>query len=155
MTRPRSVWGAALAAVLLTGALWAAEAPKQKYRHIAFDTPLEVAAKPGEEITKAVREFHATGKNPYGGDPKAAAEGKKLYDEWCASCHMPLGTGGMGPSLVGAKHIYPRTETDVGLFETIYGGALGAMQPFGDRLTQDEMLKLIAYINSLRKNARR
>ena len=40
---------------------------------------------------------------------------------------------------------------DVGLFEVIYGGATGAMQAFGNRLTQDEILKMMAFIDSLKK----
>jgi len=139
---------AAGAVLMLVSALAAAQAVN-KYRHIAFDTPLEVSIPP--DAPAAVKEFHATGKNPYNGDPQALEQGKKLYDEWCAQCHSPQGTGGMGPSLVAEQHTYPRTATDVGLFEAIYGGALGAMQPFKDRLTQDQILQVIAYINELRK----
>jgi cytochrome c-L len=36
------------------------------------------------------------------------------------------------------------------MFSIIYAGASGAMQPFSKRdLTQDDMLKIIAYIRSL------
>ena len=41
--------------------------------------------------------------------------------------------------------------TDVGTFEIVYGGGAGAMQAFGDRLTQEEILKIMAYIDSLKK----
>jgi mono/diheme cytochrome c family protein len=30
-------------------------------------------------------------KIPYKGDPNVLAEGKKFYDQWCQSCHMPDG----------------------------------------------------------------
>jgi cytochrome c-L len=64
---------------------------------------------------------------------------------------LPDGSGRIGPSLIGPQHIYERTVTDVGLFETIFGGALGAMQSFRDRMTQDQILRLGAYVQSLRR----
>lgn len=142
---------AVLAGSLAAVGLSLAETPKIQFRHAAFNTPLDVKPHPGEPITDAVRQFYETGKDPYVGDPQAVAEGKKLYNQWCASCHMPDGSGGMGASLIADKPLYPRNNTDVGLFETIYGGAAGAMQPFNDRLTQDEILKIVAYIHELRK----
>ena len=137
----------ATAAALLAGAVSAYAAVE--FRHIVFDTPLDVP-EPGADATEAVKQFHQTGKDPYVGDAQAAAEGRKLFQQWCASCHGPKGTGGMGPSLVDDQAQYPRTETHQGLFETIYGGALGAMQPFGQRIAQDDILKIIAYIEQLR-----
>ena len=44
-----------------------------------------------------------------------------------------------------------RTATDQGKFEIIYAGGAGAMQAFGDRLDQDEILKLIAFVDTLQK----
>jgi cytochrome c-L len=41
--------------------------------------------------------------------------------------------------------------TDKGMFEIVYGGATGAMQPMGKRLTQDQILRIIAYVRSLKK----
>ncbi len=51
----------------------------------------------------------------------------------------------MGASLIGDKHVHERIKNDVGLFEVIFGGAFGAMQPFSKRMTQDEILKVMAY----------
>lgn len=139
--------GAARAVLLAAASAFAAV----EFRHIVFDSPLDVPA-PGEDATEAVRQFHATGENPYDGDADAVAKGKRLFQQWCAACHAPDATGNIGPSLVDEKALYPRTETDVGLFETIYGGALGAMQSFGGRIPQDDILKIIAHINELRKD---
>ncbi|MFP5406296.1 MAG: hypothetical protein ACLGHY_08145 [Gammaproteobacteria bacterium] len=67
-------------------------------------------------------------------------------------CHAADATGNMGPSLVAKDHVYPQTSTDPGMFAIIYAGASGAMQPFAKRdLTQDGMLKIIAYVRSLSK----
>ena len=61
---------------------------------------------------------------------------------------------GSAPSLVGSQHIYERAATDVGLFEAVFGGALGPMQSFRDRMTQDEILRLNAYVRKLRGTPR-
>ena len=42
-----------------------------------------------------------------------------------------------------------RTDTEVGRFEIIYGGGAGAMQPFGRNISEDEVLKVMAYIDTL------
>lgn len=99
--------------------------------------------------TAAVRDFLQTGENPYRGNQEAIAEGKKAYDQWCASCHLADGTGRMGSNLVDAQVRYPRADTPAGFFEVVYAGATGAMQAFGDRIGQDDILKIEAYVESL------
>jgi cytochrome c-L len=37
------------------------------------------------------------------------------------------------------------------MFEVIYGGGSGAMQAFGNRLTQEEILKVMAFVDTLKK----
>jgi cytochrome c-L len=122
------------------------------FKYVIDDSPLDVTPKPGEPVTEAVQEFKQTGKNRYDGKPEALAEGKTIYEENCASCHLPDGSGGMGAQLNGPTHLYPRVSNDVGLFEVIFGGASGAMQPFSQRLTQDQILKVMAYVRTLMKN---
>jgi len=118
----------------------------------AFDgSILNVAPRTGEELTDAVLAFHADGTNPYLADAAAILAGKKLYQTWCQSCHMPDGSGRIGPSLIGDTFTYERVVTDQGMFEVIFGGAGGAMQSFAKRISQDDMLKIIAYIRTLKK----
>jgi cytochrome c-L len=58
----------------------------------------------------------------------------------------------MGPSLIDDVVLNKRAGTEVGMFEVIHSGASGAMRPFAKRgMTQDQMLKLIAYIHTLKK----
>ena len=67
-------------------------------------------------------------------------------------CHKPDGSGGMGPSLIDDISAITRANTDVGMFEIIHSGAAGAMRPFSKRgITQDQILKIVAYIDSLKK----
>jgi cytochrome c-L len=64
---------------------------------------------------------------------------------------MPVGSGRIGRSFIGDTHHYPRFKTDKGMLEIVYGGATGAMQAFGNRLTQDQILRVMAYVRSLKK----
>lgn len=118
----------------------------------AFDgTPLDVTLKAAEPATDAVQTFLATGQNVYIGNADALAAGKTLYLTWCQSCHLADGSGRMGPSLIGKTYTYKRVATDVGMFEVVFGGAGGAMQASGKRMSQDDILKIIAYVRSLKK----
>jgi cytochrome c-L len=122
------------------------------FRYAIDNSPLDVTPKPGETLTDAAQEFRRTGQNPYNGKPEALEEGKKLYATYCQVCHLPDGSGRMGASLTGDKHVHERITKDVGLFEVIFGGASGAMQPFGKRMTQDQILKVMAYLRTLMKS---
>jgi cytochrome c-L len=148
--RACALWSSAvgLSMFLLAGA-HAAGVPQ--FTSPLDDSPLTVKPLPGETITEGVQKFYDTGEDPYKGDAKALAAGKELYETNCQACHMPDGSGRIGPSLIGDTHHYPRFTTDKGIFEIIYGGGTGAMQPFGKRLTQDEILHVIAYVRSLKK----
>ncbi|MFL4973140.1 MAG: c-type cytochrome [Microvirga sp.] len=122
------------------------------FRHVLDNSPLEVKPRPNEVETEAVKRFKETGKNPYLGDEQALAEGKKLYRVECQACHLPDGAGRIGPTLIADSWKYERAATDVGMFEILYGGASGAMQSFARRgMTQDQMLKVIAFVRSLKK----
>jgi cytochrome c-L len=122
------------------------------FRYALDNSRLDVTPKPGETLTDAVQEFRRTGQNSYNGKPEALEEGKKLYATYCQVCHLPDGSGRMGASLTGDKHVYERITKDVGLFEVIFGGAAGAMQPFGKRMTQDQILKVMVYLRTLMKS---
>jgi cytochrome c-L len=122
-----------------------------KFTSAFDDSPLDVKPLPNEQITEAVKSFTETGSNPYKNNANALADGKKLYLENCQACHMPDGSGHIGPSLIGDTHHYSRFATDQGIFEIVYGGASGAMQPFGRLLTQDQILRVTAYVRTLKK----
>jgi cytochrome c-L len=123
-----------------------------EFKYAMDNSPLDVTPKPGETLTEAVQEFRRTGQNPYNGKTDAVADGRKLYMTYCQVCHLPDGSGRMGASLTGEKHIYERVANDVGLFEVIFGGASGAMQPFSKRMTQDEILKVMTFLRTLMKS---
>ncbi len=123
------------------------------FRSALTDKPLDMTYRPDQEITEAVTAFHKTGQNPYVGDEAATADGKKTYAKLCAPCHLPSGAGRIGPSLLDDEWRHPRLDTEVGRFEIIYGGGAGAMQAFGKRIPQDEILRVMAYVDALRAGA--
>lgn len=146
----------ATALVLALGSAWAQDEAKApdgeplEFTHVLDDAPLDVyTPREGEEFTEAVEQFHVSGENPYSGDEEAIAEGQDIFSRTCRPCHGAEGSGGMGPALNDDAVRRKRAATDKGMFEIIYGGSAGAMQPFGKRLDQDEILRVTAYIESL------
>jgi cytochrome c-L len=121
------------------------------FRSMIDKSPLDLTPKAGEVVTDAMKEFKRTGQNPYRSKADALARGKEIYTEICQSCHMPDGSGGMGPSLIEDYHVHEDIKTDVGLFAMVFGGGFGAMQPFSLRLSQDDILKVTAYVRTLMK----
>jgi cytochrome c-L len=116
------------------------------------NAPLDVPPPEGAKRTDTVKHFHETGEDAYFGNAEAIAAGQKLYARWCASCHLPDATGRIGPNLVDDEYRYPRVSTPIGTFEVIYAGATGAMQSFKSRLSQDEILQIVAFLHSLQKS---
>ena len=121
-----------------------------EFTHVLDDSPLDVLTpREREEFSDAVKQFHVSGENPYSGDEAVIAESKKIYEANCRACHGIDGAGGMGPALKDQTVRRERAATHKGMFEIIYGGSAGAMQPFAKRLDQDEILRVMAYVESL------
>jgi cytochrome c-L len=123
------------------------------FKHPLDNSPLEFKLLPNEVETPVVKNFKATGVNEYRDNAAAIAGGKTLYTRQCVVCHGADAKGSrMGPTLIGENVVYKQALTDPGMFSIIYAGATGAMQSFHRRgMTQDQMLKIIAYVRSLEK----
>jgi len=119
-------------------------------RHALTGKPLELKYRTDQKLTEAVTAFHQTGENPYAGDSAAIEAGAKVYKKYCQSCHLKDGSGRIGPNLTDDAWQRERTDTEVGRFEIIYGGGAGAMQAFGRRMDQDDILKVMAFIDTFR-----
>ena len=131
-----------------------ADAAEIEFRSVVDGTSLDLTPKVGERETEAVRRFRRSGRNPYLRKTAAVGEGRRLYQARCQACHLKDGRGRIGPSLVTDQPEYAQTKTDIGMFEIIYGGATGSMQPFSlQGLRQDNILKVMAYVTSLRRAA--
>ena len=87
---------------------------------------------------------------------RVAGVGRDAMDSFVAQL---AATAGAAPEPVApdatrreAMAAYAQTASDPGMFAIIYGGAKGAMQPFSAReVSQDEMLKIVAYVRTLEK----
>lgn len=109
-------------------------------------------ALPEGKDTAGVKQFMATGKNPYNEDPSCLKQGEQLFLSACSGCHGHLAEGKIGPGLNDDYWTYPQNETDEGFFSTIYGGAQASMGPQYQNLTLDEMLQVMAWVRHLFKD---
>ena len=159
----RRLIGIALPLLLIAAAPAAAQTPDAQppavaapdggeltFNHVLDKSRIEFIYKPEQQITGAVADFHKTARNAYNGNADAIAEGKQLYEQYCAACHLKDGKGRIGPNLTDNEWLYPQVATDKGMFEIVYAGGAGAMQAFGRRMTQDQILQLMAYVQTFR-----
>jgi cytochrome c oxidase cbb3-type subunit 3 len=87
--------------------------------------------------------------NPYEKDLAAMAEGRGLFVRFnCVGCHGGRAGGGMGPSLRDVVWRYGNTDAQI--FSTINEGRDQGMPAWGTKLTEDQIWKLVAYVQSLR-----
>jgi cytochrome c-L len=121
------------------------------FLHALDNQPIEFTYRPDQEITDAVEHMHTTGENLYAGDETVLEEGKKLYMKYCKACHLKDGKGRIGPNLRDDDWKRDRTGTEAGRFEIIYAGGAGAMQAFGKRIDQDQILKIMAFTDTFRE----
>lgn len=105
-----------------------------------------------ERAEVAIAAYRATlpKTNPYHGNAAAVAEGKKVFDEICAVCHKPDGTGLVGPSLVDPYWKYG--NDDESLFTSVAEGRPLGMPPWGTQLGAEKIWKALAYLESLPKS---
>jgi cytochrome c oxidase cbb3-type subunit III len=91
----------------------------------------------------------AVAKNPYGDDAVVIREGRRLFLRFnCAGCHGDHGGGGMGPSLRDPDWIYG--DSDAHIFDSIAEGRAHGMPAWGIKLPEDQVWKLVSYIQALR-----
>ena len=88
--------------------------------------------------------------NPLANSPTAAADGQRIYDGTCQTCHGPSGSGDAGrggPALntAGLKH----GNTDADLFRTIRNGVAGTQMPPYKGLRDEQVWQIVSYIRSV------
>ena len=87
-------------------------------------------------------------KNAYTGNPEKITAGKALWFKMnCYGCHGTMAGGGMGPNLTDAEWRYGGDDTSV--FTTIKFGRPGGMPPWAAKMSDDEILTVMAYVRSL------
>jgi putative heme-binding domain-containing protein len=92
--------------------------------------------------------------HPAIGNREAIAEGEKLYNETCTSCHGKDGKGGeLGPPVASQNRRYLR-RTDNEVFDALKNGIEGTqMPPFSSQFSDDQLWRLTAYVRGLRGTA--
>jgi PQQ-dependent dehydrogenase (methanol/ethanol family) len=88
-----------------------------------------------------------TARNPLGGRVDAAAAGRRLYDQTCASCHGPAGQGDRGPALAGGRFTHGSDDGD--LFHVIRTGVAGTQMPPFAALSDEQTWQLVSYLRTL------
>lgn len=110
-------------------------------RNPASQTPVGPLPGPAQDPLRA--------ENPYRGNVAAMQEGRTLFVRMnCSGCHGGRAGGGMGPSLRDVDWIYGSEEARI--FSSIAEGRAHGMPAWGVMLNDDQIWKLVAYIQSLR-----
>lgn len=146
-----------LAALITLGGIgvYRVQAPTQQTQHIrvsdAGTQPTYFVehpdnVQPGLQIQTRL----ATLTNPYSGNAARIAEGAKLFVAYnCMDCHGADGSGAMGPSLQDGRMHFGSTSGDI--FQSIYEGRPDGMPSWGGRLPDDQIWRLVAYVETLAK----
>ncbi len=86
--------------------------------------------------------------NPYANDPVARQDGRRLFLAMnCYGCHGGHAGGGMGPSLRDPVWIFGKQPQQI--FSSIAEGRANGMPAWGTKLSEDEIWKLVSYLESL------
>ena len=82
--------------------------------------------------------------------PALVRQGKDVYLQQCASCHMQDGSGDWlqgAPSLIDPDWLYGGSEAEI--YETIYNGRQGVMPHWNERLSPEMITALAVYVHAL------
>ncbi len=86
-------------------------------------------------------------RNPLAANPGAVADGQRVYNQTCQSCHGAAGQGDRGPSLTTAHFVHGDEDADV--FHTIREGIAGTQMPPFRGLSDQQVWQLVTYIRSV------
>jgi mono/diheme cytochrome c family protein len=87
---------------------------------------------------------------------RGVADARALFAQACAKCHAEDGTGGLPAAANGPRPVdltsaeWQRSRSDAEIAEAIKNGR-GAMPPFADVLTTDQIDALASYIRALER----
>jgi cbb3-type cytochrome c oxidase subunit III len=95
-------------------------------------------------------------KNPLPGTAQMIERGRTLYRRHCASCHGVGGKGDGGQALSGGEpsdltdDVWDYGSTDGEIFVAIRDGLSADMQPYKEKLKDQELWQIVVYVRSLR-----
>jgi mono/diheme cytochrome c family protein len=91
---------------------------------------------------------------PASQDPKRI-DAPRLFEQACAKCHSPDGSGGLPTVANGPRPIdlrdpeWQRSRTDAEIAAAIHDGR-GAMPPFSDVLTPVQIAEIVGHLRTLK-----
>jgi len=102
-----------------------------------------------QELAAATKAEKPNAVKHYSGDKNAIMEGKKIFASTCAPCHNADATGGIGSNLTATTLKFGSDEKD--LYESIATGHPNGMPSFLPQIGTDNISKVVAYLETLRK----
>ena len=85
--------------------------------------------------------------SPFQENAYGMSEGKRLFDNYnCSGCHAH-GGGGMGPPLMDDQWIYGSHPANI--FETIVEGRPNGMPSFRNKISDQQVWQIVAYVQSM------
>ena len=118
---------------------------------IAFSLLLFAGCSGGApESEQPEEELVIPGANPLRGNAAAIAEGKNIFKVKCSQCHGPDAVGGPeAPDLTDEETRYGSADDDV--FRIVWYGTPSNMPTWKKDLGKDNIWKVLAYVESLKK----
>jgi len=89
-------------------------------------------------------------RNPLATNPTAVADGRRVYNQTCQSCHGAGGQGDRGPALTTTRLVHGNDDADV--FHSIRAGVPGTQMPPFAGLSDQQIWQLVSYIRSLQND---
>ena len=142
-------WTSARIAIMAVLAACGHEAPDERPRYnlARLDSVPRLYAGPVIPRDSALGPYELAARNPNGRNVYAMQEGYHLW-QWmnCKGCHGD-GGGGIGPALWDDEWIYGGSAAAIA--ETILRGRPNGMPAFAGRLSEEQLWKLVTYVETL------
>jgi cytochrome c oxidase cbb3-type subunit 3 len=137
----------AVALVAVTLVLVACQREQRRFSEVAPASGTPGSAAPAHRQGGAPVEGSGNAPHPYENNAWAVSQGKQLYHKYnCVGCHAN-GGGGMGPPLMDGAWIYGSSAEDI--HRTIAEGRPNGMPAFGDKVPDEQIWKMAAYVRSM------
>jgi cytochrome c oxidase cbb3-type subunit III len=131
----------------LATAAVACDREARRFREVPPTVTASGAVSTGEPLQPGAPSPEPAVINVYESNAYAISEGKRLYNNWnCVGCHSH-GGGGMGPPLMDAEWIYGSDPENI--VATIIEGRPNGMPSFRNRISNQQLWQLAAYVRSL------
>lgn len=135
-------------ALVVAVLLWGCEKERPKFERATTSGLVQSLDVQTSDLQAGPKTAEPPVRNPFAGNSFALQDGKRLYGWFnCAGCHGAEGGGAIGPPLADREWIYGGDAQHIYL--SIVQGRPQGMPSFRGRLSDDDLWKLVAYVQSL------